>query len=142
MAITAELKLAEEHNTYWKMKVEYNDDGEISEDTFRFKGTTPASLKKHVQDNVSQYEEIKTFDFSTLVGTIIDVTPDVVIPPTPPTAEEIAKDEWFKDWAQLKEVNLLLNQAPAIATASRIQFRDDLQADVEANWLDSYLGDL
>jgi len=139
MAITAELKLAEEHNTYWKMKVEYIDDGEISEDTFRFRGTTAASLKKHVQANVKQYEQIKTFDFTTLVGTIIDVTPDVVIPPT---AAEIAKAEWFKDWAQLKEINLLLNQAPAISTASRIQFRDSLQADVEADWLDSYLGGL
>jgi len=140
--ITAELKLAEEHNTYWKMKVEYIDDGEISEDTFRFRGTTAASLKKYVQANVAQYEEIKTFDFTTLLNTIIDVTPDPVIPPTPPTAEEIAKAQWFKDWAQLKEVNLLLDQAPAIATASRIQFRDNLQSDVENNWLDGYLGDL
>jgi hypothetical protein len=142
MTITAKLLKAEEKSTYWKMKVEYDDDGEIVEDTFRFQGSTPQSLKQYVSSKVDRHEEVKSFDFSTLIGTVIDVTPDPVTPPEPPTAEEIAKAQWFADYDKLRRVQLLLEAAPALATAGRIQYRDGLQSDVESNWLDSYLGDL
>ena len=139
MAIIATLTKAEEHKTYWKMEIEYNDEGDLVYETLRFRGATLENLKAHAIAKVNQHEEIKTFDFTTIVGASIDITPT---PPTEPTAAEIAKDAWFKNYRQLKEVNALLAQAPAISTASRIQFRDNLQSTVESNWLDTYLGDL
>ena len=139
MAITATLIKAKEHKTYWKMEVQYDDEGELAIETFRFSGSDTASLISYVASKVTQYNEIKSFDFTTLIGKSINLTP---IPDVPPTDEEIAKAAWFSDWTQLKAVNLLLEQAPAIATASRISFRDGLQLSVETNWLDTYLGDL
>ena len=141
MAIIATLIKAEEHKTYWKMEVEYNDEGEIVVDTFRFSGTVEA-LKALARAKVIKHEEVDSFNFASIVGASIDVTPVVVEPPPPPTAEEIAKLQWFNDWRQLKEINIILEEAPALATVSHIAFRDSLQVDVETNWLDSYLGDL
>jgi len=140
MAVIATLLNAVQSGLSWKIEIEYSDGVETYIISERFNGTTIAGLKDFARSKALRVDGvIDTFDFTTVIGQSIDVTP---ITPVPPTAEEIAKEVWFDDWAKLRQINTLLEQAPAISTASRIAFRDSLQSTVESNWLDSYLGDL
>jgi len=137
MAIIATLMKAEEYKTHWKMEVEYNDEGDVTVETFRFNGTTVAKLIDYVKAKATQQEDIKSFDFSTIVGSSVDLTPDEVIPLT---QAEIDENTWFADWNQYQKTINVLEKLPLLATAGRIAFRDGLQVSLEATWKDSYLG--
>jgi len=126
-----------------KLHIEYNNgvDKPVLKPVL-FPGSSDKELKDFARREANNLEKRKDYDPSNWLNKEIDITPEITPPPTPPTAEEIAKEQWFADWAKLKEVNLLMAQAPALATTAHILVRDNLKADVENNWLDNYFGDL
>ncbi len=140
MAITVELIKAEERESFWKLGVEYvdTDTGKASRDYFKFNGDDK-SLKRYVINNLKVKEEVKSFDFETLLGTPIDITPDPVIPPTPPTDEEIAKSAWFDKLIKMERYQRLVNAKVMTGAETVIS---DLAAELIADFENSYFGSL
>ena len=133
--ITAELIKAEERDNFWKLEVEYTDGSNISIDSFKFSGNAQ-SLKRHVMGKVQVKETVQSFDFKTLLNKPIDITPDPVIPPT---AEEIAKAEWFTKLAKMEKFQRLVRAQVMIGNESAIT---DLAAELIAEFNNSWFGDL
>ena len=134
MAIIATLIKAEEHKTYWKMEVEYNDDGEIAVETFRFSGNTTQSLINYVSSKVAQYEDIKAFDFTALIGASVDITPDPVVPPT---QDELDEAQWFEDWNSYKQMKQVVDAG--LEADTHPSYVAIIEA-INTGWKTSYLG--
>jgi len=139
MAITAKLLDAVKWEAGWKIKVEFTDNAEVREQTFRFNGVTVQDLIDFVRAKAIQREAAATSDYSIYIGQSVDVTP-VDTAPIPPTQEELDKAAWLADWQNLKAAQKVLSELPSLATAGRIAYRDGLITTLEAGWLDSYLG--
>ena len=143
MAVIATLLSAEQRGLGWKVQIEYADGDDIRVITERFNGTTIPELKTFARLKALKVDGIiATFDFTTVIGQSIDVTPIPPVDPPEPTAEEIAKTAWLADWYQLQSTQAILTALPALATAGRLTFEANLIASLEAGWLDSYLGDI
>ena len=141
MTWEAELKKAVPYPTHWKIQLEYdNGAGKTKTEGYRFTGADPAALKAFARNEALKFErKDSTFDFTTLIGQSIDVTPPVVVPPTPPTQAEIDEAAWFADWETLKAMNYVMATIPTLATQARIDAAAALEASLDAGWKNSYL---
>ena len=142
MPITATFKGFQKRPDGLKIQVNYDDGEDSGLKVSHFKGSSDKELVNHIRSEANHLEKRKAYDPTRHVGKTIDITPEPPAEVIPPPAEEVDKRQWFADYAKLKEINLLFNNAPALATTQAITARDNLQADVENNWLNSYLGDL
>ena len=143
MAVIATLLSAEVSGLGWKVQIEYADGADIRVISERFNGTTISELKDFARIKALKVDDIiASFDFTTVIGQSIDVTPEITPDPEPPTAAEVAKAAWFAKWYQLQRVQIVLKSIPALATAQNLAFESSLQTTLEADWLDSYLGDI
>jgi len=144
MTWTATLTGLERTNGKWLVGVLYTDT--VSGDTFKRnydrERVTKQQLRDLVRSEVLRLIEIETTDIDIPIGTTIDVTPDPVIPPPDPTPAQIAKRAWFDDWNQLRQLTELTTAVPALATAQATTLMANLRASLEADWLNSYLGNI
>jgi len=138
MSFTAKLLNAVKRDSGWKLTIEFTDGADVRTESFRFTGTTNRQLKSFIRSEAEKLAVIKTSDFSAHIGKELDLTPDPVVV-TPPTAEKIAKADWFKDLHKLDRLIHLANNGLIQSDDSRIT---SLQTSLKSDWLNSYLGDI
>lgn len=144
MAITATLTNFEQVRGVWRVSILYTDtvSTETIERSYRFNAITKKQLVDLAKREAFTLESNDTTDVDVPIGTTIDVTPDPVIPPTDPTPEEIAKEAWFDDYRQLKQVLEVTRNVPDLLNAQATTLITNLRASLTAGWDNSYLGDL
>lgn len=142
MSFTVKILTLVKKDSGLKVTVKLTDGSDVRTESYLFTGTTRKQLKNFIRAKATRVEDIKDIDFSDLVGKEFDLTPDPVVVPDPPTPEEIAKAEWFKDYRKLKQMLELTVNIPALATAQTNTAIDNLLTSLEAGWLNSYLGDI
>jgi len=139
MSVTAKLLKAVKSGGVWKLAVEFSDGEETGVKHYRFNGTTTQQLINFIRSESKKLVKVKESDYSDHIGKEVDIT-DEVIPE--PTAEEIAKTAWLNDYRKLNQMLSLIDSIPALATTQANKAIADLRTSLEANWLNSYLGDL
>ncbi len=139
MVWTATLLQAEDRDDYWKIIVEYTDSVRTVKRAHQFTGATTAELKAFIRAQALKLEKTDPVDLTPFVGQSIDVTPPVVVPPDPPTQDEIDEAAWLADWRTLQQYNLVLATIPALATQPRLDAAAALEASLETGWKNSYL---
>jgi len=100
---------------------------------------TNADAKRLALAAVHQRTETEAHSITIPVGTTMDVTPDPVVPPTPPTQDEIDEAAWFADWRTLNQMQQLFAVLPATSTTPRQDAMLALVASLEAGFKNSYL---
>lgn len=145
MPVTAKLLTATQGAIGNHLLVEFLDGAEVSTHKYRDYRGSPTEFVDHIRSEVGQREDVKGYDFSQFVGSTIDITPPVVVPPVPPvvdppTAEETARKEWFDDYYQLRGLLRLTETVPALLTTQAQTAIANLRTSLESNWLNSYLG--
>jgi len=98
-----------------------------------------ADAKRLAVAAVQQRTETESHSITIPVGTTMDVTPDPVVPPTPPTQDEIDEAAWFADWRTLNKMQQLFAVLPATSTVPRQNAMLALVASLEAGFKNSYL---
>jgi len=144
MTWTATLTGLEKSSGMWIIGILYTDT--VSGKTFSRNYDRARITKKQLRDlvraEVLRLIEIETTDIDIPIGTTVDVTPDPVIPPDPPTAAELANRAWFDDWRQLNQLITLTTAVPALETAQATTLMANLRASLESDWLNRYLGNI
>ena len=142
MAWQAELTdKREEHGRIW-IEITFTEDGVTHIRSHNLTNTDPKYVKSLLQAQVNQFDAVDVLEFPYPIGTVIDLTPDPVIPPPDPTLEEIAKAAWHADWRKLNQMLEVTTAIPALLTAQAQAQITALQTSLEADWLNSYLGDI
>ena len=142
MAWQAELTdKREEHGRIW-IEITFTEDGVTHIRSHNLTNTDPKYVKSLLQAQVNQFDAVDVLEFPYPIGTVIDLTPDPVIPPPDPTPEEIAKAAWHADWRKLNQMLEVTAAIPALLTAQAQTQITALQTSLEADWLNSYLGDI
>jgi len=72
-------------------------------------------------------------------GATLDVTPDVVDPPDPPTQDELDRAAWFESYRTLQRMLRVTGDVPALLTPGRETVITGLQVSLAADWKNSYL---
>ncbi len=142
MAWTAELISAQDRDDYWKIVIEFSDGSRSVRRGYRTTATSLDALKAFVRNEALKFDKTDPVDFTPYIGGSIDVTPPVVVPPTPPTQEEVDKAAWFDDYQKLNQLLELTTAVPALATAQATTLIANLRASLEADWDNSYLGSI
>ena len=143
MTWTATLVDAVDRETHWFVEIDFTDGVRTKRKGYPFSGTLPRDLAAFVRQKALEFERTDTTtDFTTLIGQSIDVTPPVVAPPADPTAAELAKSAWFTDYRQLQSLLTVTTAVPALATTQATNLIASLRTSLEADWLNSYLGDI
>lgn len=102
------------------------------EKTRQFDGIVSQEGLKSAVINWIDNEELKA---SLPSSGVIDFTPPTPAEPTPPTADELAREEWTKDWQQLQAVTKLEANGVNILTAAQ---KTALVAKVRTNFKVEY----
>ena len=142
MSIEATLKELRRHRGEWRFTIVYTNTvtGNIVEISGREANLTQKGLRNIARRQAELLANNQTTDIDIPIGTTIDVTPDPVIPPDPPTQDEIVEAAWFADWAQLNQLIDLTSAVPALATAQATVLMTTLRTNLESGWKNSYLG--
>ena len=144
MAYTATLTALARIRDEWRFSILYEDtdSGQSLEKHYRQNSVTKKQLRNLARNEAVALLNNATNDIDIVIGTTIDVTPDVVIPPDPPTAEELAKQAWFSDYRKLQSLLEVTGAVPALATAQATTLIASLRTSLEADWLNSYLDNI
>ena len=144
MAYTATLTALARVRDQWRFSILYEDtdSGKSLEKNYRYDAITKAQLRNLARGDAAALLNNATTNIDVPVGATIDVTPDVVIPPDPPTAEELAKQAWFSDYRKLQSLLEVTGAVPALATAQATTLIASLRTSLEADWLNSYLDNI
>lgn len=141
MSWTAKLTQLQRVRSEWRISIFYTDT--ISSDTiqksYRRASITKKQLKSLAISEAAALLGGETTDINIPIGTTIDVTPDPVIPPDPPTQAEIDRRAWFADWDKLNQLLKITGTIPALATNQANNLIASLTATLEADWDNSYL---
>ncbi len=133
----ATLLRAEKMHGRLVLEVAYSDDGaEPIIERDNLVGATRKSVRDHVRRQVAKFEALKNENIDLPIGQTIDIDPDVVIPPTPPTAEEIARRDWFLRWNRMQRFVRLVDAGLLQADDTRIT---NLRTSLQADWDNSYM---
>lgn len=95
-----------------------------------------AGFKYWVKSRLATFNNGKTIDSTVAINDVVDVSEPVVTPPTP-TAEEIARDEWFKNyikWVKIKST--LIDTGVLTGNETKLV---QLKAKVTSDFLPAYL---
>ncbi len=130
-----------EHGRIW-IEVTYTEDAVTHVKTHNLTNTTAKHIKSLLQADVNRFDAVDPVEFNHAVGATIDITPDPIIPPDPPTQAEIDKAAWFDDYRTLQQMLQVTNDIPDLLTAQRQTQITNLQTSLDADWLNSYLGDI
>jgi len=121
--------------------IEYQDDsdGEVTTLTYSLRDATDQKIRNIARQEVKVLADLKSEVIDLPVGQMINIDPEPVVTPSPPTAAELARTAWFDDWRMLNKLSImasngLINQADTRITPLRLRLKD--------TWLDTYLDDL
>ena len=128
-----------EYGRVW-IEVTYTQDDVTHVKTHNLTSTDPKYIKRVLQSDVNQFDSVDPLEFDYLLGSSIDIAPDPVIPPDPPTQDEIDEAAWLADWRQLNQMQQVLTNIPALDIPARQTILTDLQTSLAAGWKNSYLG--
>jgi len=144
MAYTATLTALSRVRDQWRFSILYEDtdSGQSLEKHYRQNSVTKKQLRDLARSEAAGLINNATNDIDIVIGTTIDVTPDVVTPPDPPTAEELARRAWFDDYRKLQSLLEVTGAIPALLTAQAQTLINNLSASLEADWLNSYLDNI
>jgi len=142
--ITATLKVFEQVRGQWRITILYTDtvSGDEIERSYRRESVSKKALRDLARSEATTLETNDTNDVDIPIGTTIDVTPEPVVPPPDPTPEEIAKAAWFADYRKLQQLLEVTSKVPALETAQATTLISNLRTSLEADWDNSYLGDI
>ena len=141
MTWTAKLTDFENRLGIWFAAIDYIDSNKIKSfsKNYQFDRITKKQLRRVARNEIARLVDTDTTDVNIPIGSTIDITPEVVIPPTPPTQAQIDRDVWFTDWDQLQKMNKLFTEIPAMATPAMQATVTGLQSSLKAGWKNSYL---
>ena len=144
MSITATLTRLDRVKDKWLITILYTDtiSNDTVEKTYNYASITKKQLRDIARADAAALASNETNDVDIPIGTTIDVTPDPVIPPAPPTQAEIDKATWFDECRQLKQIQQVFAAVPAIETPARTTIMTDLQTGLQSGWKNSYFGDI
>ena len=132
----------EEHGRVW-IEITFTQDSVTHIRSHNLTNTDPKYVKSLLQRQVNEFDAVDVVnEFPFPIGSSLDLTPNPVIPPPDPTPEEIAKAAWFADWRTLNQMLEVTAAIPALLTAQAQTQITALQTSLEADWLNSYLGDI
>ena len=97
-----------------------------------------ADAKRVALAAVQQRTETESHSITIPVGTTMDVTPDPVVPPTPPTQDEVDEAAWFADYRRLQKALQVTTDIPALQAAAQTLI-DNLRASLAGDWANDYL---
>ena len=135
---TATLIRAEKRNGRLDFEIEYLDDtdGEITRIAYSLQSATKKQVRNLARREAARLDALKSEVIDLPVGQSINIDPDVVPDPPPPTSAEIAREAWFDDWRRLNKLLRLANAGLLSMTDIRIT---NLQTSLQADWQNSYL---
>ena len=139
MAFTATLDKLARENGKWSVNITYSDGTESYSKGYTFERITKRQLRDLARSEAARLLDTTTTDIDIAVGATIDVTPDPVVPPTPPTQAEIDRAAWFVYYQQLTSLQRLTANIPALLTPQAQTLIDNLLISLEADWDNSYL---
>ncbi len=144
--ITATLKHFERVRDQWRITILYTDTEVAAnsfEKSYRRNSITKTKLKALARAEAAAIDVNDETDItSNMVGATIDVTPDPVVEPDPPTAEEVARSEWFADYRKLQSMLQVVADVPALDSTQSQTAITNLRTSLTNDWLNSYLGDI
>ena len=143
--ITATLLVFEVVRAEFRITILYTDtvSGKSIEKSYRRASITKTQLRDLARAEAAGFvESADESDVDIPIGTVIDVTPIPPTPPTPPTQEELDKAAWFEDYRQLQQLLQLTTDIPALETPQAAALIASLRVSLEADWENSYLGDI
>ena len=141
---TATLIRADKNNGRLDFEIEYldSDDGEITRLAYSLTAPTKKQIRDLARREVTRLAALKAEVIDLPVGQSINVDPDIVEPPTPPTQAELDRNAWFADYRQLNQLLEVTTKVPALSTAQATTLIANLRVSLEAGWRNSYLGDI
>ena len=141
MTWTATLKRADKRKTLVVVEIEYQDstDGDVFVQRYNLQHASKKGIRDLARSEVTRLAALKTADLDLPIGTSIDIDPDVVVPPPAPSAEEVARRLWFRDWDRLQALLRLANAGLLPINDTRIT---NLQASLQADWVNTYLTEI
>jgi len=144
MSYTATLTEREYKRGKWLFSILYidTDTSESFERNYRRTSITKKEMRDLARREALAFIVNEVSDIDIPIGTTIDVTPDPVVEPDPPTQAEIDHDAWFDDYHKLNRMLAVVSSIPALGTTQNNTAIEDLRATLEAGWLNRYLGDI
>jgi len=144
MAYTATLTALARIRDQWRFSILYEDtdSGQSLEKHYRQNSVTKKQLRDLARNEAAALLNNATNDIDIVIGTTIDVTPDVVTPPDPPTQAELDRRAWFDDYRKLQSLLEVTGAVPALETAQATTLIASLRTSLEADWLNSYLDNI
>ena len=106
----------------------------ISKDYFFFPPFDETRLKVAVKEDAERLEAAEAV--TTTTGTI-DLTG--VVTKVEPSADEVAKQEWFRNWNRLQQVQILISHGVLTGNEKPVT---DLRAKVAADFRAVYINDM
>ena len=144
MAYTATLTALTRVRDQWRFSILYadSDSGDSVEKHYRYAAITKRQMRDLARGEAAALLNNASTDIDIPIGATIDVTPDPVTPPPDPTPEELAKAAWLSDFRQLQRMLTAVEAVPGLLTAQAQTSIDNLRSSLEADWDNSYLGDI
>ena len=142
MSWTATLKVFEQRSGQWNIVLLYTDT--VNGTEFLRKYVRPNITKKQLRElarsEVTRLVQAEANDVDIPLGATIDITPEPVVNPDPPTQAELDKRAWFEDYGKLRSYKRLLDHGVS-PTGIDAQI-STLQASLLADWDNSYASNL
>lgn len=141
MSIEAKLTRLDYIQGKWRVSIRYTDtvSGRTKEEPYSFATVTKKQLRDLARRDAVAFTANEVHDVDIALGTTIDVTPDPVTPPTPPTQAQLDEAAWFADWETLKAMNYIMATLPGLANQTRLDAAAALEVSLAAGWKNSYL---
>ena len=121
------------------VSIRYTDGSTVLDRLYTFDSTTKEHIRSVARNEVIRLTKNAAEVLDLQLDVDIDLTPPVVVPPPTPTAAQLAKRAWFKDWNKLQTLLRLVDAAILPTTDSRIS---PLQTTLRQGLRNSYLGDI
>ncbi len=139
--ITATLTVFERVRDEWRISILYTDTDtdQTLEKNYRRTSVTKKQLRDLARREALAYDANDVTDMDIPIGTTIDVTPDVVTPPDPPTQAELDRIAWFTDYRKLQAMLEVTANVPALETAQAQTAIANYRATLESGWNNGYL---
>lgn len=137
MTWTAKLQSARKQAGQLYCVISYTDGTEVLEKSYQL-NVDDEAIKRAARNGVTQLENADNSNITLIEGTDIDLTPPAVVPPTPLTPEEIARNAWFTDFDEFLGFHKLdtYSLLRAQDNARLNQLRTSLAADYLPEYLD------
>lgn len=134
MAWTAKLREAKRANGKWDVAIIYTDGVNTIVRGYQLDSVNETVIRATVRAEVARMTAVELEAPPLVDGTDIGLTEPAA--PPPPTAAELAREEWFADYHKLQQFCRLIDLDLISATDTRVVA---LQTKLKTAWLNSYM---